>query len=150
MGPMRLHIITGLLALALTLGGTPRLVGHLTPCGYSPSGAICVRELIYNPTPDTISYGVLGVNVTRADGTSFFQTSWSGELSLGPWQTGPDIGGPAWEDNIGVPPGAYTLTLAVCYSIRNACRAAGDWQTLDTITATPSQVWLPLIQKGSS
>ena len=145
---MRLSIILSFLfTLGLSGSGTSRFIGHLTPCGYSPTGATCVRELIYNPTPTTIAYGVLGVHVLRADGTGFFQTSWSGELSLGPWQTGPDIGGPAWEDNIGVPPGVYLLELSVCYSPREVCLSGGDWHTLDTITVTPSQFWLPLITK---
>jgi hypothetical protein len=135
------------LALVFVLSGPARFVGHLTSCGYSRDGGLCVRELIYNPTPAAIPYGVLGVNVMRADGSSFFQTSWSGELSMPAWQTGPDVSGPAWEDNVGVPPGRYTFELAVCYSARAVCLTGGDWQTLDTIEVAPSRVWLPMISR---
>jgi hypothetical protein len=127
------------------------LTGQVTLDENKPSYAvgenIFFHETIANPTNSRICYGLVGVAVTKlsGSGSSFFHTSWSGDLWLDPGCTGPTdhCGGP-WGDSlqIGVA-GTYSFTLAVCYSRVDVCPTAGDWQTFNTLSPITVIVWPP-------
>ncbi len=92
-------------------------------------------EEITNLTDQSIPYGILGVKVTKlsGEGQDFFHTSWSGKLSLGPRCKGPtDSCGGAWRDMLKIEqPGAYRLTMDICYSpVEDAVAGRGEWETL--------------------
>lgn len=113
------------------------LTGELILCGgktsYAVGERVCFTEKIFNTTAASINYGVLGVlAVNTSGGANQFQTSWSGDLSIGPGCYGPtDKCGGAWEDGMRLSaPGSYTLYLQICYSALSACQAGGDWESL--------------------
>ena len=125
------------------------LTGQLTLDQNKPSYAvgenIFFHELIANPTGNRVCYGIVGVGVTALSGggTSFFHTSWSGDLWLNPGCTGPTdhCGGP-WGDNIQIgTPGTYSFTLSVCYSPESVCPSSGDWHEFNTISPITVIVW---------
>ena len=94
---------------------------------------ICFREWIRNNTNATVRYGVLGVFAANlTSGPSQFQTSWSGDLGIDPGCIGPtDRCGGDWEDGMRIStPGAYRLTLQICYSPIDTCTGGGDWEVL--------------------
>ncbi len=130
------------------------LTGQLTLDQSKPSYAvgenIFFHELIANPTGNRVCYGIVGVAVTALSGggSSFFHTSWSGDLWLNPGCTGPTdhCGGP-WGDSLQIgTPGTYSFTLSVCYSPENVCPGSGDWQVFNTISPITVVVWPPQSQ----
>jgi hypothetical protein len=122
------------------------ITGELTLCNpgqtvYSVGSQICVVETLRNTFPYIVTYGILGVAVDGPSNYDWFQTSWSGQLAIGPGCTGPtDTCGGPWQDNIRGPypengfsaSGAYTLKLAVCYSVESVCPQQGaNWQVFE-------------------
>ncbi|MBI3363146.1 MAG: hypothetical protein HY023_18750, partial [Chloroflexi bacterium] len=109
-----------------------------------PGERIRVRETIVNNTNQPISYGVLGVKATAVGGgQGAFQTSWSGNLSIGPGQTGPD-NGRAWEDGLFLTAGTYNLTLSICYSSVDDCLGGkGRWEELTPPVTVKVINWTP-------
>jgi len=128
------------------------LTGELQLCNpEKPSFAanierICFREKIVNTTSNPIAYSILGVQATNlSGGANRFQTSWAGELSVGPGCTGPtdSCGGP-WEDGMYLEAGAYRLSLSICYSKLDVCRSAsGEWETLTSGLTVNVVNWTP-------
>ena len=112
------------------------IVGTLNLCEarttYSVNDRICVIEKIYNSTNHNVDYGILGVNAANlTGGPSWFQSSWTGTLTLNPNCTGP-VGtcGGQWDDGFKLSAGTYQFTLAICYSSVTTCQGGGDWETL--------------------
>ena len=112
------------------------IVGTLSLCDarttYSVNDRICVIEKIYNSTNANVEYGILGVNAANiTGGPSWFQSSWTGSLSLAPGCTGP-VGtcGGQWDDGFKLSAGTYRFTLDICYSSVAACQSGGTWETL--------------------
>jgi hypothetical protein len=97
-------------------------------------------ETIKNHTSNTVKYSIIGVKGKKVsgDGPDFFHTSWSGDLSLGPNCTGPrDACGGPWDDSLTIDtPGAYRLTLDICFG-------GNDWQTLTTGLEISVVEWTP-------
>ncbi len=120
--------------------GSRGLSGQLTLCNpktaYATGERVCFVEKIVNTTSGLIKYGVLGVLAANlSGGPSQFQTSWSGDLWIDPGCTGPtDHCGGAWEDGVRLnTPGAYRLSLQICYSPLNVCTTPeGEWETIST------------------
>jgi hypothetical protein len=126
---------------------TPGITGQLTLCNpqqtYHVGDKVCVIETLQNNYPYTVTYGYLGVSV--AGPQNWFQTSWSGDLKIGPGCTGPtDTCGGPWQDDIRGPApydgfpaaGNYTLLLSVCFGTQSAC----NWQEFPpgiSITVVP-------------
>jgi hypothetical protein len=119
--------------------GSRGISGQLTLCNPKTTYAagaerICFVEKIVNTTSGPIQYGVLGVQATNlSGGPGQFQTSWSGELGIDPGCTGPtDHCGGVWEDGMRLnAPGAYRLSLQICYSPLNVCTTSdGEWETI--------------------
>lgn len=145
-------------ATAVPNNGSPdQIQGSLSLCNpgqsvYAPGSTVCVVETLANPGPAGVGFGLVGVAVNPGGA---FQTSWNASpdpakqfWSICPGCTGPmDGGGGAWQDNVRGPngsafttPGAYTLTLAVCYDTIQAC-ASGQapqtqWRTYNTLNIT--------------
>ena len=126
------------------------ITGQLTLCNpEKPTFAtnierVCFRELIVNNSGAPVTYGILGVQATNlSGGPSQFQTSWSGELVVGPGAVGPTGGG--WEDGMYIAaPGTYRLTLNICYSDVDTCLGSnGDWETLTTGMNVTVVDWTP-------
>ncbi len=112
------------------------IVGTLNLCEarttYSVNDRICVIEKIYNSTNHNVDYGILGVNAANlTGGPSWFQSSWTGTLTLNPNCTGP-VGtcGGQWDDGFKLSAGTYQFTLAICYSSVATCQGGGEWETL--------------------
>ena len=112
------------------------IVGTLTLCDarttYAANERICVIEQIYNSTNANIDYGILGVNAANiTGGPSWFQSSWTGNLTLAPGCTGP-VGtcGGKWDDGFKLSAGTYHFTLDICYSSVATCQHGGTWETL--------------------
>jgi len=119
--------------------GSRGISGQLALCNPKTTYAagaerICFVEKIVNTTSGPIQYGVLGVQATNlSGGPSQFQTSWSGDLGIDPGCTGPtDHCGGVWEDGMRLnAPGAYRLSLQICYSPLNVCTTSdGEWETI--------------------
>jgi hypothetical protein len=111
-------------------------VGTLSLCDgrttYAANERICVVEKIYNSTDHNIDYGILGVNAANlTGGPGWFQSSWTGALTLAPHCTGP-VGtcGGQWDDGFPLPAGTYQFTLSICYSSVTTCQGGGEWETL--------------------
>jgi hypothetical protein len=129
------------------------ITGQLTLCNpEKPSFAasierVCFRERIVNSTGNTITYGVLGVQIASlSGGPNSFHTSWQGNLSIGPGCTGPtDTCGGPWEDGTFLAtPGTYRLSLSICYSDINTCLgSSGDWETLTSGVDITVISWTP-------
>ncbi len=112
------------------------IVGTLNLCEarttYAVNERICVVEKIYNSTDHNVDYGILGVNAANVTGgPSWFQSSWTGPLTLNPKCTGP-VGtcGGQWDDGFKLSAGTYQFTLSICYSSVTACQGGGVWETL--------------------
>jgi hypothetical protein len=112
------------------------IVGTLNLCDarttYGVNERICVIEKIYNSTNANVDYGILGVNAANiTGGPSWFQSSWTGTLTLAPGCTGP-VGtcGGQWDDGFKLSAGTYHFTLDICYSSVAACQNGGSWETL--------------------
>jgi hypothetical protein len=129
------------------------IAGELTLCNpEKPTFAatierICFREKIVNTTSQAVAYDIIGVQATNlSGGPSQFQTSWRGDLSIGPGCTGPtdSCGGP-WEDGMYfATPGTYRLTLSICYSKIDVCLgSSGDWETLTSGVEVTVISWTP-------
>lgn len=129
------------------------ITGELTLCNpEKPTFAatierICFHEKIVNTTSQAVTYGIIGVLATNLNGgSSQFQTSWRGDLSIGPGCTGPtdSCGGP-WEDGMYfATPGTYRLTLSICYSKIDVCLgSSGDWETLTSGVEVTVISWTP-------
>lgn len=117
--------------------GARGITGQLTLCNpkttYAVNERICFNERIVNTTSTFIPYGILGVlAVSTSGGPTQFQTSWGGDLGLNPGCVGPTdrCGGP-WEDGMRIAtPGAYLLTMQICYSPIDTCLTGGEWESL--------------------
>jgi hypothetical protein len=123
--------------------GAHGVSGQLTLCSakviYAVQERVCFVEWIKNNTAAPIGYGILGVGaVNLSAGGSVFQTSWFGQglpdgfLWIDPGCIGPTdrCNGP-WEDGVRLPsPGAWRLTMQVCFSAYPACINGGDWEVL--------------------
>jgi len=99
---------------------------------YAANERICVIEKIYNSTNANIDYGILGVNAANiTGGPSWFQSSWTGNLTIAPNCTGP-VGtcGGQWDDGFKLSAGTYQFTLSICYSSVTTCQNGGAWETL--------------------
>jgi len=126
-----------------------RLTGTLTLCNpEKPSFAvkierICFRERLVNNTDQPVKYGVLGVRAENlSGGPSQFQTSWRGDLTVPARGVGPT--GDGWEDGIYIQePGAYRLTLSICYSSTDVCLSGGEWETLTSGVNVTTVIWNP-------
>jgi uncharacterized protein YraI len=113
------------------------IVGTLNLCEgrttYGVNERICVVEKIFNSTNTNVDYGILGVNAANlSGGQGWFQSSWTGTLTLAPNCTGP-VGtcGGQWEDGFKLASaGTYQFTLSICYSNVTTCQAGGSWETL--------------------
>lgn len=107
---------------------------------------ICFREKIVNTTNNPISYGILGVQATNlSGGANRFQTSWAGNLAIGPGCIGPtDTCSGPWEDGMYLEAGTYRLTLSICYSKIDVCQSAGgEWETLTSGVSVNIVNWTP-------
>lgn len=97
---------------------------------------VCIIETITNHNSTTTNYGILGVLAQNTSGgSSAFQTSWRGDLSIPGNCTGPDgngCGGAHTDTGFFIDnPGSYVLTLRICYSGVDACLGnSGEWETL--------------------
>jgi hypothetical protein len=129
------------------------MTGQLSLCNPKPSYAaksdtfegerICVNELITNTTGATITYGVLGVRAENVSGgSSAFQSSWRGDLSVPPGGNGPT--GSGWQDGLYLPAGSYLLSLSICYSKVDDCLGnSGHWETLTPSISIQVVPWTP-------
>ena len=121
--------------------------------GCNQGNKVCFTESIYNNSTNTVTYSFIGVVAIRQGGGNRQDTwSWSGNLAIGPFCTGPTntCGGP-WNDKLILSvTGTYDLYMDICFAAYDTCVAGTGWRNLAIIYNVPVTVsspsWWPYVK----